>query len=417
MEEIRKPISSLGLGAARQACVQIVGADGAHIGSGLGVEIGGETYVLTCHHVIAGSALDAIGVKFISSAGDAVEVACTIDDDLSSPANDLAVLRAGQDVPSSIPPVLARVNSKEYAGGLRCIALTHLDPDSLTALLDPAGPIRYGGATEGDPGTRYAVPTAYRLSTASDVRLGTSGAPVLCEGQVVGLVTSRRKGAPDTERELYLMPLSAWAERLEPLQEMIVPFVDEALRSAAWVGSPSDVPFSGVLPLDKYDPDVYLNRGADQLAREQLAETGAVIIVGKPKSGKSRLVSELLATRPDDLVIAPFSDIPPPDFEGSSLRGRDVFLLLDDVHDRAETLRPTQWIERLRAASQRPIRIVATSRDAADWTRVINHQGPLLRVTGGAEAAIRTSMSDGRGEDLTPEEGMRLANLDFSVRG
>lgn len=139
-----------------------------------------------------------------------------------------------------------------------------------------------------------------------------------------------------------------------------------------------------------------------------------MVIVGRPKSGKTRLVWELLRRREEALVVIPDTGSPrPPDvFEGAGLVGKRVVLFVDDLHSVAQTMEPLKWRDRLEKASKQSCLLICASRDGSDWAQVDKEQSRLLDELG-SESTVFVSRVGGvveeEGEDFSREQGRHLA--------
>ena len=402
-----------GLEAARDATVRICSAAGSHRGQGLLIDLGAEgSVVLTCHHVIAPLAEDDLYVAVPEPDGRLKEPVRALYDRLRShPDSDAVVLRL-HGVETRAPPLLHELDPGAYSGDLRAIGITHLEPARFSARLSTSTPLEIPVSTRGtwpDPPTAYTIPFAFRLADPSDAREGISGAVVVCEAGVVGLAHFGRAAAARHEREDYLVPLRVWAEGWPALEDLIEPLVDSVLWNAATFTRPRRLDVGTDVVIAGYREDVYLEPPALGPARSALAERGGVVVVGKPKSGKTRLALELLRDQTDALVLVPHLDVPPAEFEPAGLAGRDLVLFFDDLQQAGPSSDPLMWQRRLEAATDRPCPIICTSRDGRDWKRVQEHPRlqALLAQLGG-QAVVLTS---GEGAELTHEQGEELAAL------
>jgi hypothetical protein len=303
----------------------------------------------------------------------------------SRPEKDAAVLRLEGVRAEGSSPVLHRLDLDSYDGALRATVLTHLTPDNFdaevrasTRLSVPAAPSEAWPVPSG----RYDL-RALRLSGPTDARPGISGGVVVCEGGVLGLVHFARVEGAEHAREDYLVSLSAWSDGWQALEDLVGPLVDEDLRSVAVVKRASDLEVGTDLVVAGYRQDVYEERGLERLAREALESSGGVVVVGRPKAGKTRLVLELLRENPDVLVVMPLSGaFPPRAFEASGFRGEEVVVVFDDLHRTADTAQPLEWQRRLGEATEGFCHLVCTSRDGRDWTLVKKRQEALLDSLG-----------------------------------
>ncbi|QIN84279.1 tetratricopeptide repeat protein [Rubrobacter tropicus] len=397
---------------------------GEHKGQGLLLRLGGAegNVVLTCHHVVAAVEREDLRVRIPSADGTLGEpVGVTYDEQRSNPERDAAVLRVRKDANpvASAMPLLHELDSDTYEGSLKATVLTHLMPNSFDAM------VRLGTMIDrrADPAARWPeVPEryrvrAFRLASATYSKPGFSGGVVFCEGGVLGLAHFGRRETEEQAREDYLVPLSEWAEGWPALNDAIEPLVDRKLKGSATVrraahlsaGLAADVTVAG------YRPEVYSEREVDRLARRTLEERGGVVVVGRPLSGKSRLVVELLREDPRAVLVVPRLDsqAPPESFEASGFRGLDVVLLFDDLHYTARSSRPLAWVQAFEEATGRRCKVVCTSRDGAEWSTLEAEQQLLLEFLGKEEAKVFTSRVEGSrrvtGEDLSEEQGWELA--------
>lgn len=419
-----------GLQAARWATVRLWDNDAGlknrdpHRGQGLLLNLDKEgTVVLTCHHVVAPVRAEALTIRILQDNGELGEPLRVIyDEQRSRPERDVAILRVDTaGLPVRPRPLLHTLNPEVYTGHLLATGLTYLQPNNFRAHVAPASPLEVSAPTSdksaGGPGT-YLLPVAYPLAGATDSRPGISGAVVMCEDGVLGLTHFSRSASSDTQREAYLVPLTAWAEGLEELDGLLQPLVDHNLRARATVRRVCDLQLGagGQIGIAAYRPDVYIRRAVDDNARHALATEGTVIVVGKPKSGKSRLALELLKQHPEAIVVIPHAHDPPEEFEGAGLAGRSVILFFDDLHRAAATLQPHEWRRRLTLATGRPCQMVCTSRDGRDWQEV-QANNEILLANLGSNAVVSTSRTGSQGHNFTHPEGRALAKaLNMSSR-
>lgn len=158
-----------------------------------------------------------------------------------------------------------------------------------------------------------------------------------------------------------------------------------------------------------FDPNRYIAREVDGLALTILSERDSLIIIGRPLSGKSRLVWEVLKHFQDAIVVIPREDNPP-EFSSNGLNERTVVLFIDDFHLVAPTFDLLAWKNRLNATEPRRLIVICTSRDGSDWKRVEEHQSRYLTEAGIA-CRVYSSRVGGHGEDLTRGQGQVLAGL------
>lgn len=404
---------------ARRATVSVwdrsKGRDG-HRGQGLLISVDGEGFVvLTCHHVIAPLRAENLCVRIIGTDGELEEpLPARCDAERSRPERDTAVLRL-DEVATEERPLLHRLGLDSYDGALRATVLTHLRPDNFDAVVRASTRLEVDAA----PSEAWPVVTgrydlrAFRLSDPSDARPGVSGGVVVCEGGVLGLVHFARAEGSAHAREGFMIPLSVWAEGWPALERLIEPLVDENLRGAAVVKRASELSVGTDLVVARYREDVHIERQIEQRALTALAQ-GGVVIVGRPKSGKTRLVVDLLRQHSDTLVVIPYPGAPPPDrFEVSGLDSIDVFVVFDDLHATAATTQPLRWQRRLQEAAGGSCWLVCTTRDGREWNAVKDMQDTLLELIG-KDGVVYASRTDepgtAAGEDLSVEQGRELAS-------
>lgn len=408
-----------GMPAARKATVCVwdrsKGGDG-HRGQGLLIPIDGEGFVvLTCHHVIAAIREEDLCVKLPQSDGGlGGPLHARYDAERSHPDMDAAVLRLDVEGVTE-RPVLHRLGLDSYDGVLQATVLTHLSPDNFNAEVRASTRLEIDAA----PSKTWPVPAglyklrAFRLADPGDARQGVSGGVVLCQGGVLGLVHFARGEGSVHAREDYLIPLDVWTKDWPALEELIEPLIDEALRGAAIVKRVSKLEIGTDLVVSGYREDVYLEREVEQQGRVALGQAG-VVIVGRPKSGKTRLAVELLRQHPDALVMAPYAGaLPPERLEVSGMQGSEIFVLFDDLHRAAGTTQPLRWQRRLQETTECSCKLICTTRDGRDWSLVKDKQMDLVELIG-KDGVVYTSMTGEPGaevgEDLTTEQGRELAS-------
>ena len=410
---------SRGLEPARQSTARICDSAGRHVGQGLSLEVDGAGIViLTCHHVVA--EIDEIHVAITGADGLlGTPVPAAYDVALSRPQRDAAVLHVNL-TKAGPNPYLQSLDPARYSGHLSVVAFTHVAPGSFDAALGPATRLELPVPKPGpwpEPPARYQIPWAFRLAQPTDARQGISGGVVLCEDGVIGLVHFARAEGPQLAREAYAVPLRAWAEDWPALAKLIHPLVDRKLRSAATVETLNEVRvgLGGAFPIDRFRPDLYLERGVAQTAKRRLREgRPVVVLVGKPKSGKTRLAWELAKDHPESLLLIPRSDDPPAEFEGAGLVGSRVLIFIDDwaAVPQRDVI---EWRRRIDDATGLRSPVICTSRDGREWTELRRGRGRSLIQE--AEVLFLSASDDG-GSDLSREEGLRLADslgLDESV--
>ena len=388
-----------GLPAARQATVKLsdrAGTSqlaGAPRGQGLVVDLGASgTVVLTCHHVIARVAPEDLRVQVPGEQGELGRpVNVAYDAEHSRPELDAVVLRVDSDVdqPTRANPLLHSLDPATYNGDLKVRVLTYRQPDIFSADLGPASGLKIDPApTSAWPRSpeRYVIPVAFQLEDAGESAEGISGGVVLCEDGVIGLLHFARPESANYRRAAFVVPLSAWARDWPELDRLIEPLVDDALRNAATVGvvrnisvgmASRDGTTAPELVIGGYEEQLYVERPEVARARDTLKRRSGLLLVGRPMSGKTRLAWELVKDRDEAVLVLPHDAEPPGRFETAGLAGREIIVLCDDLHSKAERLQPMRWRERLRDATT-TVRLVATSRDGRDWKRVRDSQESLL---------------------------------------
>ena len=385
------------------------------------LDLGDEAVVLTCHHVMAELSPEAVRVAVPDRDGElgSPQVA-SYDEAHSSPERDAVLLRIGSIAPRD-RPLLHGLEPAAYEGNLpkRATGYTHMPTQTFDARV--ATPTRVeldAPPTREWPGAphRYLVPHAFRLADPTDAREGVSGAVVAYEGGVLGLAHFARAASPSHERELYLVPLSVWAERFEAMSPLIEPLLDQQLRDAALVRRVRDltvgIGYSGGdedpdIVIAGYRPDVYAARPQLAAAEEALRRGRGLLVVGRPKSGKTRLVWECLRRDPDAIVVMPGDAYPPAEFERAGLAGRDVVVLCDDLHAVAENLHPLRWRDRL-AETAASVTVIATVRDGQEWTRVRDNQVSLLAALPEVDRVFLSRVGE-TGADLPVELARKIA--------
>jgi tetratricopeptide (TPR) repeat protein len=200
---------------------------------------------------------------------------------------------------------------------------------------------------------------------------------------------------------LALLTLQAWSSHRRQ--------IDPILLGAAKIIKSADIQIGRDVVVQGFRPEVELERTVERLARDSLQEHQAVVIIGRPKSGKTRLAVKLIQELPNATAIFPRTDEPPLSFSGLALQGRDLILFCDDLHQNAETLKPLLWKQRLEEATGRRCTVICTTRDGKEWQRVERSQGPLLDAIGRNEVYVYASRVEAVGEDVSPEQAQELA--------
>jgi tetratricopeptide (TPR) repeat protein len=409
-------VEQFGLPSARGATVQVVqvrkGREKSR-GQGLLLDLGNDgTVVLTCHHVIAPVAPGELFVRVPQDDGQlGSRIRTTYDADRSRPEIDAVVLRVDQGLaPGRNNPLLHALSLDTYNSRLKATCLTHLQPDNFDLRVGPSTHLNLSAQVPGawpNPPAEYRL-RAFRAIDPSDTKPGISGGVVVCEDGVLGLVHFARAESAARQREAYIVPITAWGRDWPALTALVEPLIDRQLRFSANIQPARDLIVGADIMVEEYRPDIYLEREADQKALAAFRASGNVVVVGRPLSGKTRLVLQLVRQSPDTLVVIPRTDRPPQTFENAGLSGKSLLLLFDDVHRVAETIRPLEWQERMREASGQPCKAIFTSRDGSDWKRVTKSQGRLIEVIGDA-GIVATSYIGDRGQDMSRAQGEQLA--------
>jgi TPR repeat protein len=402
------------LEVARGATVRVCDRAGAHAGQGLLLNLDTEgTFVLTCHHVVANLDEATLCVAFQKSDGAlGPPTPALYDAARSHPNADAVVLRVATSVTTN--PFLHALNPLTYGGALpeKVTCLGHFQPNSFDGWLSAATRLEVPTSNCGSwpfPPDRYVLPAAFRLRDPSDARPGISGSVVLYEDGVIGLAHFSRAAGPDQEREVFVVPLSVWADGWPALANRIETLVDGRLRNTATVKRARALNISDDLAIAGYRNEGYIERSIMPVARRALGQRGGAVIIGRPKSGKTRIAWQLLQERPDSIVVIPHTPLPPPEFECSTFVGQQVVLFFDDLHRWTLSADPEAWRRRLDVASGGQCALLCTSRDGEDW-RTLERSSAGRALDGlGREAVVAASRSDGRGDDFSEAEGTQLA--------
>lgn len=408
------------LEATRRATVRVCNESGEHRGQGLLLDLGNDgTVVLTCHHVVAGLEKSQLFVAIPNAKAELGKPqSAEYVEERSRPAMDAVVLRikAPREDLFDERPWLYALNPRTYNGSLEVTGLTHLPPGRFFASVKASTVLNVAVKNRGpwpNPPERY-TPAVFVLSNTSDAREGISGGIVLCEDGILGLTHFAREESAIAARENYLVPWTAWAEGWPELGNLIEPFVDKILARSAKLKRARELEVESDILISSHGfrPDVYLERHADAEARRALERFGGVIVIGKPHSGKSRLVLRVLQEHPERLVLLPLGGrkSPPDNFEASGFAGEEMAIVFDDLHSVALTSDPLEWRRRFEEATGKRCLLVCTSRDGQDWKRVKAQPQlkTLLEVLPG-EAHVFVSKAGPQGDDLSEDEGFLLA--------
>ena len=381
-----------GLRVARNATVEIKSADGDHLGVGLLLHVPRRgPVVLTCHHVVTLAAPGELRVQV----GDKISKA-TFDKDASRIERDLAVLDVAPAPPIVVNPMLHVPDHGTFSGPLAAQAISPGMGDFRVTL--EFGTSVTFDAVEG--GRRYELSDAFAL-TSGDSRPGVSGSPVYCEWGILGLIHAARAGGPRVERVAYLNPISVWTDGLPGLREHIHPFATTKFRERAdisWAGGVS----SERLHIPGLRADLYVPRPEDEEVKAAF-EDGGVCLVGRPQSGKTRIVHNLLKERAGDVVVVPGRLAPPETLTGEDLEERDVILVFDNLHMAVDDSKPLSWCEQLSAVGARP-KLVVTTCNGDSWESV---KAALAALPNAGPKAIFLSPEEADG--LSRDAGWALA--------
>ena len=203
-------------------------------------------------------------------------------------------------------------------------------------------------------------------------------------------------------RVAFVGPIHSWQDGVPELEQLIEPYVTEGFRDHASVFWAAAAPARPELHVPGR-PGPYIERPEHAAARRAF-ENGALYLVGRHNSGKSRLVCQLLRDNPHAIVVVPDQDEPPPSLDGEfDLRHRPVILVFDNVHVAASAWRPLQWFNRFRANPRTTL--ILTTWNEQDWGEVKVHQSNLFQVL----ESEPVYLSQREGEDLDEDTGWRLA--------
>jgi hypothetical protein len=405
---------------SRNSVVGICDPAGNLRGHGLLIGFTGFTAVLTCHHVIATLKPENLRVLVRGQRGEvtASSVVAIFDTERSSRDRDAAVLRLPIE-PPAINPVLQNLDGRFYSGDLpkRAVGFSHKEGGTFTGSVGAAItsyrlPTK-GGFLSGPVGF-YEFPHLFPLHDTTDGRVGLSGSPVFYEDGVIGLVHLTREESSDRQREAYIVPISVWGEKWPELKRFIEPFTDRQLRSRAILKSALAVDIEADLGVAGYVEDAYVERLIDAEAQRMVGRSdrsATVMIVGKPKSGKTRLAFRLLATFPDELVIIPKSASPPDEWQTWILRDRGVTLLFDDLHAKP-SWEPMAWMDAIKGSGAHHCHTIVTARDGTDLAQLIRSHSLFFEAIGGERAIVHTSGGNGGGDFAQARQLADMLGLD-----
>ncbi|HEX8742790.1 MAG TPA: NB-ARC domain-containing protein [Thermoleophilaceae bacterium] len=387
-----------GLRAARAAAVHLCDGAGHPAGQGLALDVpGAGRVVLTCDHVV-------------SQCGDGMKVfRGDVEEQPAARAThaetDVAAVWLADGEGDAPNPLLHDIEPDCFSGQVPVDVLTPgRQVKSFGATIHMATSLSVG-AVNGNPARE--LPAAFRLSGAGSVEKGISGGVVLCEEGVVGLVHFARAGSRSEAAEAYANPISAWTRLVPELADLIEPFAEMRLRKRADVAWADRLRYDGALEIKNYRPDVYVAREEDTQVSRALHQGRAVVIVGRARSGKTRLACEVLRREHGHaIVVQPKQFLPPPNLQqAASLRGREVVLLIDNIHDQVPDLlvKPYEWWVELNSAGKKAA-VIVTSRNAKDWRLAEPTVKPALRPIGVEPVCI----SEDEGPNLSMPDAYAL---------
>jgi predicted ATPase len=376
------------------------------VGHGLLLELD-RAYVLTCHHVVTGIEPAALRVVARQPGGGSKSSPASVVPELSRPERDAVVLRVHEDLGSRNQPWL-HAPGPSYRGGLQ--ATVSLSPRE--GRLDTF-PATLGAASENFvvPGTgdvgRYVLPRVHPLHKPGEADHGTSGGVVVVEDAVVGLVHFARPESSALARGGVANPLSAWADGWDELERRIQPLADAQFWERAWLLRADAVEeLAKILRIEALQEEIYVPRDVETSADTVWKECRSLLLLGRRKSGKSRIVKQLLRAHPEAVVVVPTYREPPASLDSlSSLVGREVILLVENLGTDT-VLDPTDWWDRIRAIDDEHTVFVATCRAGEDWDFVLEAQASLARRL---ERSMVYTSNPPEGFDFTREEGWELA--------
>jgi len=203
-----------------------------------------------------------------------------------------------------------------------------------------------------------------------------------------------------------VVPISDWIDGLGQISPVVEPLISRSLLAAAEVRRAHAVRIGAEFPIAGFR-EFYLDRDAFAQADSALNDLGAVLLVGKPKSGKTRLAWNLVHQNPNAVVVLPIDTEPPTLNSPCGLEGCDVFLVIDDIQKSAQGLNVLSWWRHLKMLSAR-CRLICTCGDGDDWEFVQKNQALLVRMLDPA-GLVFTSRVGSQGADETPTWGWRLA--------
>lgn len=125
----------------------------------------------------------------------------------------------------------------------------------------------------------------------------------------------------------------------------VVKLLSDQLHSSARVKPVSEltVRLGGDILVPAWRADIHLGRECEENARRALNEHRAVILRGRPHSGKTHIAARLLLDHPDAVVIMPTKNEAPQigDIPGD----QEVILYLDDLQVYADTRSYEDWMK------------------------------------------------------------------------
>lgn len=386
-----------GMRAALKATVD-VRRGGKSFGHGLLLNVEGNV-VLTCHHIVGNAGGADLEVVARNPDGTTTSSPATVDAERSHPVKDAIVLHVERDLGPRDQPWL-HAPGPDYGGKLPATVALSARRGRLNTFDGVLGPV-----TEDFTVDQYVLPRAFPLGRAEEAPPGISGGVAVCEDGVVGLVHFARQESAELGRSGVVNPLSAWAEDWPELAHRIQPFADKALSDLAIVVR-ADADELGEILRIKFFRDVYVPRGVETAADEALKASRSLLLLGGPKSGKTRIVREVLRAHADAVVVVPTFRSPPLHFEPSSLSGTEVILVVDNLGRDGAVFDSSAWLERIEAVNEEGTIFVATCRTGEDWERVREtHVALAERLT---QSTVHTS-DPPEGSNFTSEQARELA--------
>ncbi len=426
------------LNVARRATVRIyndASDEVQYVGQGLllGNLDGRGHAVLTCYHFIKplierGSTFISIEVRDcepnnqLETLREPAQCIAWYDPDRSKPGLDAAVLRIDpQDLRLPFAyefPRLHTLSMKDYKGTSRLPVqmLTH-HPRICSSFPATLSSIERLGPEELRELQREVW--AFQLSDATFVDYGISGSVAFCEDGVLGLVHFARKQSARADRTAYLLPLDIWGDGWNELQRRFEPLIDSNLRAQVQVFKPvSELDAVKDFEIDTLLENVYISRETpEKVVRDvlntevqddqgEMRKQGRVLLVGRPLSGKTRMVWQLLKEYPDAFVMIPKQGTRlSHHFEIAGLSSlpanRPLILVFDGLDLTTDSSRPLEWHNYLKDHVKSCL-LICTAQDGLAWKRLYAHQFRVVEQ-------VFISGDGHLGKDMTLNEARGLA--------